>query len=62
MTENRSKSPQLNDANDSNKIIGFAKTEIFSGPVPTPEVIERYEKIYPGAAKIISDKWDSHYK
>ncbi len=53
------KNQQLNNSN-SGKIVGFeSRTELFSGPVPTPDVIERYEKIYPGAAKMIFEKWDS---
>ncbi|MDO8430449.1 MAG: DUF2335 domain-containing protein [Candidatus Taylorbacteria bacterium] len=59
MMQNRNQ--QLNNSN-SGKMVGFERTEVFSGPVPTPEVIERYEKIYPGAAKIIFDKWDLQVK
>lgn len=30
--------------------------------MPHPEIIEKYEKIYPGAAKIIFENWDSQVK
>ena len=43
-------------------LIKYEKSEMFAGPVPHPEIIERYEKIYPGAAKIIFEKWDSQVK
>ena len=62
MIENKNKNQQLHDSNNPNNIVGFSRTELFSGPVPTPEIIERYEKIYPGAAKLIFDKWDSQVK
>lgn len=35
----------------------------FSGPLPPPEVLENYDKVYPGAAKIIiemAQKQSSH--
>ncbi len=51
---------------DSNQrkphVVGFQKSEAFSGPVPHPEIIEKYEQIYPGAAKMIFEKWDAQVK
>lgn len=36
-------------------VIGMSKTEtsLFSGPLPTPEMLEKYEQIYPGIAERI---------
>lgn len=31
---------------------------MFSGPVPHPEIVEKYERIYPGAAKQIFEEYD----
>ncbi len=56
------KNQQLNNVNSGKSLNFQTRTELFSGPVPTPEVIEKYEKIYPGAAKIIFDKWDLQVK
>lgn len=36
--------------------------EHFEGPLPPPRIIEHYEKIYPGAAKIIFDTASSQTK
>lgn len=58
MSENQNK-PQPNINN--NRIVNY-KAEMFVGPVPQPEIIEKYEKIYPGAAKIIFEEWDSQVK
>lgn len=51
--------------NEQNKLqqnnhhtVSVQKSEMFSGPVPHPEIIERYEKIYPGAAKQIFEEYD----
>jgi uncharacterized membrane protein len=33
--------------------------ESFSGPVPHPEIIEKYEKILPGAAERIFKSWEN---
>ncbi len=48
--------------NKNGHIIKVEKSEMFSGPVPHPEIIERYEKIYPGAAKMIFEEWDNQVK
>jgi len=40
------------------KLVSIEKRETFAGPIPHPEIIERYERIYPGAAKIIFDEWN----
>lgn len=48
--------------NKNGQIVHLEQAEIFSGPVPHPEIIERYEKIYPGAAKIIFEEWDNQVK
>lgn len=62
MNENQNK-PQFHDNNDKRgQVIKFKKSEMFAGPVPHPEIIEKYEKIYPGAAKIIFEEWDSQVK
>ncbi len=42
----------------NNHVVEYEKQEMFSGPVPHPEIIERYEKIYPGAAKQIFEEYD----
>jgi uncharacterized membrane protein len=31
----------------------------FSGPLPPPEILEKYDQVYPGAAKIILDAFQS---
>ncbi|MDO8743135.1 MAG: DUF2335 domain-containing protein [Candidatus Azambacteria bacterium] len=61
MSENQN---NLNPHNDDKKgqIIKIEKSEMFAGPVPRPDDIEKYEAIYPGAAKIIFDEWDSQVK
>src|SRR5258708_7871031 len=43
---------------NSQVIVHQQQTTQFSGPIPPPEIIEKYEKIYPGAAKIIFEDWD----
>ena len=43
-------------------MVGFQKSEMFAGPVPHPEIVEKYEKIYPGATKIIFEEWDRQVK
>ncbi len=53
MNNNQNKLQQQN-----NHSVTFQKSEMFSGPVPHPEIIERYEKIYPGAAKQIFEEYD----
>jgi uncharacterized membrane protein len=58
---NQNNKPNLPD-NKSGKIVQIEKSEMFSGPVPHPEIIERYEKIYPGAAKMIFEEWDNQVK
>jgi uncharacterized membrane protein len=44
--------------NKNSALLHAEKRELFSGPVPPPEVIEKYEKVYPGAAKLIFTEWD----
>lgn len=58
MSENN----QSQQQNNQNKIVEIKKSEMFSGPVPHPAIIEQYEKIYPGAAKKIFDEWESQTK
>ena len=60
MNENLGKQPQDNDGVKQQIILH--KEEMFAGPVPHPEIIEKYERIYPGAAKIIFENWDSQVK
>ena len=60
MNENLSKQPQDNDG--AKQQIILHKEEMFAGPVPHPEIIDNYERIYPGAAKIIFENWDSQVK
>ena len=55
MSQNQNNKPQHNN-------VVMQKAEMFSGPVPHPEIIEKYEKIYPGAAKIIFDQWEGQTK
>ena len=54
MNKNQSK---LQKQNDEGQIAVFQKQE-FSGPVPHPEIVEKYEKILPGAAKNIFENWN----
>lgn len=61
MNTNQNK-PQSQSSLSNNNQIVIQKGEMFSGPVPPPEIIERYEKIYPGAAKIIFEEWDGQVK
>lgn len=42
---------QPQQQNNQNKVVEFERKEIFSGPIPHPAIIERYEKIYPGPQK-----------
>jgi uncharacterized membrane protein len=35
------------------------KRETFEGPVPHPDIIEKYERILPGAAERIFKSWES---
>lgn len=60
MNENLNEQLQNNDGEKRQVIVH--KEEMFVGPVPHPEIIEKYEKIYPGAAKIIFENWDSQVK
>ena len=57
----------MNESNNQSepqnkKVIRVEKTEMFAGPVPHPEIVEKYEKIYPGAAKKIFDEWENQVK
>ncbi|KVQ12026.1 hypothetical protein WJ99_13865 [Burkholderia ubonensis] len=38
----------------------IVKSEMFSGPIAHPKHIEHYEKVYPGAAKIIFDQFQAN--
>ncbi|MDO8505026.1 MAG: DUF2335 domain-containing protein [bacterium] len=49
--------PQQNSNSDKQALIFAQKAEMFSGPIPQPEIIEKYEKILPGAAKEIFGNW-----
>lgn len=53
---------KLNHQNNGGQIVHVEKSEMFSGPIPHPEIIERYEKIYQGAAKLIFEDWDRQVK
>ncbi len=44
--------PVKQDSSQS-KVVGFSKSEIFFGPLPHPEILEKYEQILPGAAERI---------
>ena len=48
MNENQNK-PQFCDNDRKEQVLQIQKAEMFSGPVPPPEIIEKYERIYPGA-------------
>ena len=56
MNQNNQNKSQLHNGN----MVGveLSKTETFYGPIPHPAIIEKYESIYPGAAKIIFENWD----
>ena len=56
MNQNNQNKSQLHNGNMTG--VGLSKTETFSGPIPHPAIIEKYESIYPGAAKIIFENWD----
>ena len=53
-----SKHPQQAPTNNNGQIVRLQKSETFSGPVPPPEVIEKYERILPGAAERIFTNWE----
>lgn len=36
------------------------RNEVFSGPIPHPETLAAYERVYPGAAKIICDDFQTN--
>ncbi len=52
------KENSLKPHNQENHLVNVRKSEVFCGPVPHPEILERYEKVYPGAAKMIFEEWD----
>ena len=56
MSQNNQGKSQLRNGNVVG--VGLSKPETFSGPIPHPAIIEKYESIYPGAAKIIFENWD----
>ena len=59
---NEKQKSQVNNTTHSRQMVSFRKEETFAGPIPHPEIIEKYEKIYPGAAKIIFEEWDRQVK
>ena len=59
---NEKQKPQVNNTTHNGQMVSFQKEETFAGPIPHPEIIEKYEKIYPGAAKIIFEEWDRQVK
>ena len=61
MNTNQTKSQSQGNLNNNHQIV-IQKGEMFSGPVPPPEIIERYEKIYHGAASIIFEEWNGQVK
>lgn len=61
MNTNQNKPQSQGNLNNNHQIV-IQKGEMFSGPVPPPEIIERYEKVYPGAAKMIFEEWDGQVK
>ncbi|MFA4975313.1 MAG: DUF2335 domain-containing protein [Candidatus Paceibacterota bacterium] len=61
MNTNQNKPQSQGNLNNNHQIV-IQKGEMFSGPVPPPEIMERYEKIYPGSAKIIFEEWDGQVK
>jgi len=56
MNENENK---LERKSEHDGPVVLQQAEMFSGPIPHPEIIERYEKILPGAAKTIFSEWES---
>ena len=40
------------------RMIQLEKRETFEGPVPHPDIIEKYERILPGAAERIFKSWE----
>lgn len=53
--ENRSK-------DESHSFTQIQVSQKFEGPIPAPHILEGYETIYPGAAKIIIDDFKANSK
>ena len=47
----KSNKPSGSKSNQNQSELSFRKEQIFSGPVPPPEVLEKYEQIQPGFAE-----------
>lgn len=62
MNINQNKSQSQDNNLDNKHQVVIQKGEMFSGPVPPPEIMECYEKIYPGAAKMIFEEWNGQVK
>ena len=58
MSNQNNHNPTLQNKKNNHVIVHQEQTTQFSGPIPPPEIIERYETVYPGAAKIIFEDWD----
>ena len=54
LSANMSKHNKIQKGNSNNGIFVRQPTS-FSGPLPPPEVLEKFERVSPGAAKIIVD-------
>jgi uncharacterized membrane protein len=44
---------------DRNGVVKVAQAESFSGPLPHPDILSRYDSVHPGAAKIILDAFQN---
>jgi len=62
MNGGQNKPQPHNGEMEQRAVLSVQKTEMFAGPVPRPDIVEKYEKIYPGAAKIIFEEWDRQVK
>jgi len=46
---------QIQNNNTSTKAVIHQETVCFSGPMPHPDILKKYDEVYPGAAKFIID-------
>jgi len=47
--------PNLPQSKPQSELLRVTAAQSFSGPLPPPEILEKYDRVYPGAAKIIFD-------
>ncbi len=56
MSNHLAKKKQNNNSVSGTELT-YQKTEIYSGPLPSPDVLNAYNAVYPGAAELIFDSF-----